>query len=123
MDPSGAAAGLAGAAGRSDQGRRGAPAGGIWRPSPWPPGLADITANQLTVHSTGAVDDSAWTQGNRTLLTRVIGNAITHNHEGAWTPPPTAQQPGSSSGPADASSARSRPTDRRSPDEARPAAP
>jgi signal transduction histidine kinase len=47
---------------------------------------ADITANNLTVHSAGAVDDRAWTQGSRTLLTRmidnVIDNAVTHNHEG-----------------------------------------
>ncbi|NAS26321.1 HAMP domain-containing protein [Herbidospora sp. NEAU-GS84] len=47
----------------------------------------DITVNQLTVHSAGAVD-SAWTQGNRTLLTRmidnVVDNAVTHNHEGGW---------------------------------------
>ncbi|MFI6928100.1 sensor histidine kinase [Nonomuraea spiralis] len=49
---------------------------------------ADITAGNLTVHSAGLVDDSAWTQGNSTLLTRmidnVIDNAITHNHEGGW---------------------------------------
>ncbi|GGS89244.1 two-component sensor histidine kinase [Nonomuraea spiralis] len=49
---------------------------------------ADITAGNLTVHSAGVVDDSAWTQGNGTLLTRmidnVIDNAITHNHEGGW---------------------------------------
>jgi signal transduction histidine kinase len=48
----------------------------------------DITATNLTVHSTDAVDDRAWTQGNRTLLTRmidnVIDNGITHNHEGGW---------------------------------------
>ncbi|RSM95816.1 two-component sensor histidine kinase [Nonomuraea sp. WAC 01424] len=49
---------------------------------------ADITAGNLTVHSAGLVDDSAWTQGNSTLLTRmidnVIDNAITHNHESGW---------------------------------------
>ncbi|MFF4415750.1 sensor histidine kinase [Streptosporangium sp. NPDC001559] len=49
---------------------------------------ADIATNQLTVHSVGAVDDSVWTRGNRTLLTRmidnVIDNAIAHNHEGGW---------------------------------------
>ncbi|MFC3979941.1 sensor histidine kinase [Streptosporangium jomthongense] len=53
---------------------------------------ADIATNNLTVRSPAAADtpgtvhDSAWTQGNRTLITRmidnVIDNAITHNHEG-----------------------------------------
>ncbi|MFI6453909.1 sensor histidine kinase [Streptosporangium amethystogenes] len=49
---------------------------------------AGITTNQLTVDSASAVDDSAWTRGNRTLLTHmidnIIDNAITHNHEGGW---------------------------------------
>ncbi|GAA0845451.1 ATP-binding protein [Streptosporangium amethystogenes subsp. fukuiense] len=49
---------------------------------------ADITTKNLTVHSTDAVDDSAWAQGNRTLLTRmidnIIDNAITHNQPGGW---------------------------------------
>ncbi|MFJ2032202.1 sensor histidine kinase [Streptosporangium sp. NPDC087985] len=53
----------------------------------------DIAAKSLTIHSgsihsLGTADDSAWTQGNRTLLTRmidnVIDNAITHNHQGGW---------------------------------------
>ncbi|MCG5214063.1 sensor histidine kinase [Streptosporangium sp. KLBMP 9127] len=48
----------------------------------------NLTAHNRTVHFAGAVDDGAWTQGNRTLLTRmidnVIDNAITHNHEGGW---------------------------------------
>ncbi|GAA3113757.1 sensor histidine kinase [Streptosporangium carneum] len=52
----------------------------------------DITAHHLTVDLSadpaGTTDDSAWTQGNRTLLTRmidnVIDNAITHNHHGGW---------------------------------------
>ncbi|MEU7837330.1 MULTISPECIES: HAMP domain-containing sensor histidine kinase [unclassified Nonomuraea] len=48
---------------------------------------ADITAKNLTVHD-GDVHDSAWTQGSRTLLSRlaenVIDNAITHNHDGGW---------------------------------------
>ncbi|MFD8527444.1 ATP-binding protein [Streptosporangium canum] len=49
---------------------------------------ADITTRRLAVAPAAAVDDSAWTQGNRTLLTRmidnVIDNAITHNHQGGW---------------------------------------
>ncbi|MEV0595717.1 sensor histidine kinase [Nonomuraea cavernae] len=61
---------------------------------------ADIAAKRLTVrsglvHSPGAAgapgtagDDGAWTQGNSTLLTRmidnVVDNAITHNQEGGW---------------------------------------
>ncbi|MER6578671.1 HAMP domain-containing sensor histidine kinase [Nonomuraea sp. NPDC001023] len=55
---------------------------------------ADITAANLTVHlpaapgTPGAAQDNAWTQGNRTLLTRmidnVVDNAITHNHQGGW---------------------------------------
>lgn len=49
---------------------------------------ADIAAKGLTsVHALSA-DDSAWTRGNRTLLTRmidnVVDNAITHNHQGGW---------------------------------------
>ncbi|MBT2232397.1 cell wall metabolism sensor histidine kinase WalK [Nonomuraea sp. NEAU-A123] len=48
---------------------------------------ADITAKNLTVHDDD-VHDGAWTQGSRTLLTRmadnVIDNAITHNHDGGW---------------------------------------
>ncbi|MEU4232199.1 HAMP domain-containing sensor histidine kinase [Nonomuraea sp. NPDC026600] len=47
----------------------------------------DITAKNLTVHDDD-VHDGAWTQGSRTLLTRmagnVIDNAITHNHDGGW---------------------------------------
>lgn len=45
---------------------------------------ADVTAKSLTVHADA--DDSAWTQGNGTLLARmidnVIDNAIAHNHHG-----------------------------------------
>ncbi|MFC5826011.1 sensor histidine kinase [Nonomuraea insulae] len=45
---------------------------------------ADVTAKSLTVHADA--DDGAWTQGNGTLLARmidnVIDNAITHNHHG-----------------------------------------
>ncbi|WP_406319098.1 HAMP domain-containing histidine kinase [Streptosporangium sp. NBC_01639] len=48
---------------------------------------ADITDKGLTVHD-GDVQDSAWTQGSRTLLSRmvdnVIDNAVTHNHDGGW---------------------------------------
>ncbi|HUR07026.1 MAG TPA: HAMP domain-containing sensor histidine kinase [Nonomuraea sp.] len=48
---------------------------------------ADIAAKNLTVHD-GDVHDDAWTQGSRTLLTRmadnVLDNAITHNHDGGW---------------------------------------
>ncbi|MGW4802128.1 sensor histidine kinase, partial [Nonomuraea sp. NPDC004297] len=46
---------------------------------------AEITAKHLTVRST---DAAAWTAGNSTLLTRMIGNivdnAVTHNHPGGW---------------------------------------
>ncbi|MEU8250297.1 HAMP domain-containing sensor histidine kinase [Nonomuraea sp. NPDC048916] len=60
---------------------------------------ADIAAKRLTVRSgfvhspgtadaPGTADDGAWTQGNSTLLTRMIGNvvdnAIIHNREGGW---------------------------------------
>ncbi|MEV1171931.1 HAMP domain-containing sensor histidine kinase [Nonomuraea sp. NPDC049784] len=52
---------------------------------------ADITAKRLTVDSSGdssGADDSGWTQGNRTLLTRMIDNlidnAVTHNQDGGW---------------------------------------
>lgn len=48
---------------------------------------ADIAARSLTVHD-GEVHDSAWTRGNRTLLSRMadnlIDNAIAHNHDGGW---------------------------------------
>ncbi|WP_405144160.1 HAMP domain-containing histidine kinase [Sphaerisporangium sp. NBC_01403] len=48
---------------------------------------ADITDRNLTVDD-GEVHDAAWTQGSRTLLSRlvdnVIDNAITHNHDGGW---------------------------------------
>ncbi|WP_433435844.1 HAMP domain-containing sensor histidine kinase [Nonomuraea sp. CA-141351] len=56
---------------------------------------ADITAKRITVDSSGdfsgdflGADDSGWTQGNRTLLTRMIDNlidnAVTHNQDGGW---------------------------------------
>ncbi|WP_101789696.1 sensor histidine kinase [Nonomuraea indica] len=49
---------------------------------------AEIAARRLTVHSADAVADGAWTRGDVTLLTRmidnVIGNAVTHNHDGGW---------------------------------------
>jgi signal transduction histidine kinase len=48
---------------------------------------ADITDKSLTVHDRD-VHDSAWTQGSRTLLSRmvdnVIDNAIAHNHDRGW---------------------------------------